>query len=117
MTLHGVKIRPDVDPNDDPENPFGGYRLDGLYALGPLGMRCALAALIAHSLLRVTGRTAYGERRAWIRERAEEKRRRFTPAELRAMELERRQARPQSGYGLYGRSTKPTTSGRKRRAA
>lgn len=109
-----MKESPDLSSD---EAIFGGYRLDGLYVFGPLGMQCALAALIAESLLRVTGRTAYGERRALIRERADELRSLYTPAELREREAERRQARPLSGYGLYGRPTKPATSGRKRRVA
>lgn len=108
------------DRNDDPSNPFGGYRLDGLYVFGPVGMRCVLAALIADSLLRVTGRTAYGERKVWIRERAEEKRRLYTPSELREMERQRRQGLPQRmtrvGRFLESSAKRPN-SGRKRRVA
>jgi hypothetical protein len=55
------------DRNDDPEDPFGGYRLDGLYAFGPVGMRCALAAMIYNSLLIVTGSTPEGERKVKVR--------------------------------------------------
>jgi hypothetical protein len=42
------------DRNDDPDNPYGGHRPDGLYVFGPKGERCSLAQLIAFSLLRVT---------------------------------------------------------------
>jgi hypothetical protein len=106
-------MRPDA--NDDPEHPFGGYRLDGLYVFGPRSITCALAALIADSLLLVTGTSQSGERTARIRYRAAELRRKYSIPELQAMEVARRQVR--SGYGLYGRPAKPATSGRKRRVA
>ena len=105
------------DRNDDPADPFGGYNELGLYVFGPAGMRCALAALIANSLVRHIGRTAFGERRAWIRERAEQMRRRYSPVQLYAMEMERRQPRTMKLGRFHIPSGKRPTSGRKRRAA
>jgi hypothetical protein len=109
------------DRNDDPENPFGGYRADGLYALGPLGMRCALGILIdqliARSLVRVRGRSPDAERIAKIRTRGADLQRKFTPAELREMERERRQPRLTYVGGFLKSSGKRPNSGRKRRVA
>jgi hypothetical protein len=112
--LHDVKVSPDVTPEES-EAIYGGYRLDGLYVFGPAGIRCVLAALIAESLLLVSGSTPEGERRMLIRERADKLRRTYTIPALQAMEVARRQFR--SGYGLFGRPTKPANSGRKRRVA
>src|SRR5262245_45937964 len=64
------------DRNDDPSNPFGGYRLDGLYVFGPRGMRCSLAILIAMSLLRVSGSSTRGLRVCLIADRSREMQRR-----------------------------------------
>ena len=114
--MHGVKSRPDA--NDDLET-FGGYRLDGLYVFGPLGMRCILGILIdeliVQSTARVRGSSPDAERLAKVRTRGATLQRLYTPDELREMEAERR--RPRSGLGLYGRPRKPATSGRKRKAA
>ena len=103
------------DSNDDPSNPFGGYRLDGLYVFGPAGIKCVLAAMIANSIFRAFGSTPEGERRVKVRTRADELRRRYSLSELQSMEVARRQVR--SGFGLYGRAVKPKNSGRKRRVA
>lgn len=107
-----MKEYPDISSE---EAIFGGYRQDGLFAIGPNGMYCVLAKLIADSLLVVSGSTFDGMRRAHIRERADYLRRTYSIPELQAIEAARRQTR--SGYGLYGRSVKPANSGRKRRAA
>lgn len=108
-----------VDRNDDPERPFGGYREDGLYVFGPTGMRCSLAALIANSLLRVSGSTVAGLRRAHVRDRAAYLRRKYTIPALQAMDVARRQMQPcmmRVGDHLKPAGKRPN-SGRKRRAA
>jgi hypothetical protein len=107
------------DRNDDPEDPFGGYRLDGLYAFGPVGMRCVLAAMIYNSLLRVTGSTPEGERKVKVRTRATELRAKYSLSELQAMDVARRQMQPRLTYvgGFLKPSGKRPNSGRKRRVA
>lgn len=130
MSLQHVKMSPFAplpgeapdlpwEPGDDPDDPYGGYRLDGLYVHGPRGMRCQLGILIdqliARSLVRVRGSSPDAERIVKVRTRGAEMQRKYTAAELREMERERRQGR--SGYALYGRPTKPANSGRKRRVA
>lgn len=123
MTVSPSDTRPAdtrADPNDDPSNPFGGYRLDGTYWAGPAGIRCALAVLIEMSvLLRVSGSTPEGERTKRVRTRAAELRAKYSLDELQAMEVARRQVRTQtrSGHPFYARPMKPANSGRKRRAA
>lgn len=127
---------PEVEPdrNDDPANPYGGYRLDGLYAFGPKGMKCALAVLIAFSLLRVSGSSPHGSRRCKVVNQGREAIRRahrwrdngsdpdddeadFYREVLAIQAGKDQRIRLRSGYGLYGRATKPANSGRKRRVA
>lgn len=71
LDSYPATVHPDKDRNDDPENPYGGRRLDGLYWDGPRGMYCVLAQLIANSLLLVSGSTTQGMRQAKNAERAQ----------------------------------------------
>jgi len=76
---------------------FGGYRADGLYLFGPVGTHCALAVLIYFTHCAVTASSPEGERRQRVVYKG-------------------REAQRRSGYSLYGRPTKPATSGRRRAA-
>lgn len=102
------------DRNDDPSNPFGGYRLDGTYVFGPAGMRCVLAVLIGVTWLAVSASTPEGERKQRVTYRGREaQRRREMDGDEDIIPVPPKLAR----IGGFYAPRKPATSGRKRRAA
>lgn len=102
------------DRNDDPLNPFGGYRLDGTYWCGPAGIRCVLAVLIARSLLIVTASSPEGERKQRVTYRGREaQRRREMDGDEDIIPVPPKLAR----IGAFYAPRKPANSGRKKTAA
>lgn len=122
------------DRHDDADNPFGGYRPDGLYVFGPKGPICVLALLVYFTYCaRTSAATPDGERRQRIVGKAQDalraaQRWRDDPDSdsddemalyyTRVLELAGEWKMPQVGHvGRFTRPRKPAASGRKRRAA
>lgn len=105
-----------VDPNDDPQNPYGTYRPDGLYFFGPKGPISVLALLIAFTFCNSERTVPENARRQRVAYRGRRMK------ELRNDGLIEDEPRPWLGprYGYVGKFNlprKPANSGRKRKAA
>ena len=86
---------------DSPQYPWNArpddHSIVGLFLYGPQGETNPLALLIAFTYCAISAATPENERKQLVQYRAR-----------RAV---------QSGFGLYGRPTKPASSGRKRKVA